>query len=234
MRLRNVRGSRETIAADECVLHDPEEQRAQKGRWHELFGNGLFVDHMSCLRCQRTMQTDIITLFQQFFKGNVLKIILIGSRCPYISKYFHAKGLCHLDHFTSNVSGSHNTQDLAIDFHMTDLHTFRKIASVPPYQHCLLDLHGGTEIQNHHNRCMCHTFCAVSRNIAYRNTSGPCSFNIDIVVSCSGLTDQLNRIRKTGNCIAVNGHLLRHNNIHPLHTFKNLILLCRSIFLDLR
>ena len=72
---------------------------------------------------------------------------------------------------------------------------------------------------------MGHTFCAVSRNIAYRNTSGPCSFNIDIVVSCSGLTDQLNRIRKTGNCIAVNGHLLRHNNIHPLHTFKNLILL---------
>ncbi len=39
MRLRNVRGSREVIAADECVLHDPEEQKAQKGHWHELFGN---------------------------------------------------------------------------------------------------------------------------------------------------------------------------------------------------
>ena len=36
MRLRNVRGSRETIAADECVLHDPEDQKAQKGHWHEL------------------------------------------------------------------------------------------------------------------------------------------------------------------------------------------------------
>ena len=39
MRLRNVRGSRETIAADECVLHDPEDQKAQKSHWHELFGN---------------------------------------------------------------------------------------------------------------------------------------------------------------------------------------------------
>jgi tRNA (guanine-N7-)-methyltransferase len=39
MRLRNVRGSRETIAADTCVLHDPEEQMAQKGHWRELFGN---------------------------------------------------------------------------------------------------------------------------------------------------------------------------------------------------
>ncbi len=39
MRLRNVRGSRETIAADEYALHDPEVQEAQKGHWRELFEN---------------------------------------------------------------------------------------------------------------------------------------------------------------------------------------------------
>lgn len=36
MRLRNVKGSRETIAATEFVVHDPE---SYKGRWKELFGN---------------------------------------------------------------------------------------------------------------------------------------------------------------------------------------------------
>lgn len=36
MRLRNVRGSRETIAENEFVVHDPE---SYKGRWSELFGN---------------------------------------------------------------------------------------------------------------------------------------------------------------------------------------------------
>ena len=36
MRLRNVKGSRETIAATDCVVHDPENY---KGRWNELFGN---------------------------------------------------------------------------------------------------------------------------------------------------------------------------------------------------
>lgn len=36
MRLRNVRGSRETIAADEYALNDLEEQKARRGHWHEF------------------------------------------------------------------------------------------------------------------------------------------------------------------------------------------------------
>ena len=36
MRLRNVKGSRETIAANEYVIHD---ENAMKGKWHEVFGN---------------------------------------------------------------------------------------------------------------------------------------------------------------------------------------------------
>lgn len=36
MRLRNVTGSREVIAANEFVVHDPE---SFKGKWKELFGN---------------------------------------------------------------------------------------------------------------------------------------------------------------------------------------------------
>lgn len=36
MRLRNIKGSRETIAAKSCVIQNPEEQ---KGRWNAYFGN---------------------------------------------------------------------------------------------------------------------------------------------------------------------------------------------------
>ena len=36
MRLRNVKGSRETIAANPYVIKDAEEK---KGKWRELFGN---------------------------------------------------------------------------------------------------------------------------------------------------------------------------------------------------
>lgn len=36
MRLRNVKGSREAIAANDYVVHTPEEQ---KGKWSEVFGN---------------------------------------------------------------------------------------------------------------------------------------------------------------------------------------------------
>jgi len=36
MRLRNVKGSREKIAANDFVIHNPEER---KGRWKETFGN---------------------------------------------------------------------------------------------------------------------------------------------------------------------------------------------------
>lgn len=36
MRLRNVSGSKEMIAADDYVIHNPEEY---KGKWHDLFGN---------------------------------------------------------------------------------------------------------------------------------------------------------------------------------------------------
>ena len=61
MRHRNERGSRETIAADECVLHDPEEQRAQKGRWHELFGN----DHPIYIEVGMGKGLFILTLAQQ-------------------------------------------------------------------------------------------------------------------------------------------------------------------------
>lgn len=39
MRLRNVKGSRETIAANEYVMHLPEEYESYKGRWSEFFGN---------------------------------------------------------------------------------------------------------------------------------------------------------------------------------------------------
>lgn len=36
MRLRNIKGSREAVAADHYVVHNPEEY---KGGWHKLFGN---------------------------------------------------------------------------------------------------------------------------------------------------------------------------------------------------
>jgi tRNA (guanine-N7-)-methyltransferase len=36
MRLRNIRGSRETVAANDYVVHEPEKQ---KGKWKDLFGN---------------------------------------------------------------------------------------------------------------------------------------------------------------------------------------------------
>ncbi|HKL78866.1 MAG TPA: tRNA (guanosine(46)-N7)-methyltransferase TrmB [Mobilitalea sp.] len=36
MRLRNIRGSREEIAANDYVVHEPEEY---KGKWKDLFGN---------------------------------------------------------------------------------------------------------------------------------------------------------------------------------------------------
>lgn len=36
MRLRNISGSREMIAENEFVIHEPEQY---KGRWHEVFGN---------------------------------------------------------------------------------------------------------------------------------------------------------------------------------------------------
>ncbi len=36
MRLRNVKGSREKIAANDFVIHNPEEM---KGKWREVFGN---------------------------------------------------------------------------------------------------------------------------------------------------------------------------------------------------
>ena len=36
MRLRNITGSREFIAENEFVVHEPEQY---KGKWHELFGN---------------------------------------------------------------------------------------------------------------------------------------------------------------------------------------------------
>lgn len=39
MRLRNVKGSRETIAENEYVMHLPEEYESYKGRWREFFGN---------------------------------------------------------------------------------------------------------------------------------------------------------------------------------------------------
>jgi len=36
MRLRNIRGSREVVAAHDYVVHEPEQL---KGKWHTLFGN---------------------------------------------------------------------------------------------------------------------------------------------------------------------------------------------------
>lgn len=39
MRLRNVKGSRETIAANEYAMSLPEEYESYKGRWKEFFGN---------------------------------------------------------------------------------------------------------------------------------------------------------------------------------------------------
>lgn len=39
MRLRNVKGSRETIAANEFAFHLPEEYEGYKGRWKDFFGN---------------------------------------------------------------------------------------------------------------------------------------------------------------------------------------------------
>ena len=76
MRLRNVRGSRETIAADECVLHDPEEQRAQKGHWHELFGN----DHPIHIEVGMGKGQFIMTLAQQNPDINYIGIEKYSSR----------------------------------------------------------------------------------------------------------------------------------------------------------
>lgn len=39
MRLRNVKGSRETIAANKYVIHTEEEYQNNKGHWNEVFGN---------------------------------------------------------------------------------------------------------------------------------------------------------------------------------------------------
>lgn len=39
MRLRNVKGSRETIAANEYAMHLPEEYESYKGCWNDFFGN---------------------------------------------------------------------------------------------------------------------------------------------------------------------------------------------------
>ena len=36
MRLRNITGSREVIAASDYVVHEPNQY---KGKWNELFGN---------------------------------------------------------------------------------------------------------------------------------------------------------------------------------------------------
>lgn len=36
MRLRNISGSREVIAASDCVIHEPQDR---KGSWREVFGN---------------------------------------------------------------------------------------------------------------------------------------------------------------------------------------------------
>lgn len=36
MRLRNIKGARETIAANDYVIHD---ETAHKGHWHDIFGN---------------------------------------------------------------------------------------------------------------------------------------------------------------------------------------------------
>lgn len=36
MRLRNITGCREMIAASDYVIHEPQEQ---KGKWKEIFGN---------------------------------------------------------------------------------------------------------------------------------------------------------------------------------------------------
>ncbi len=44
MRLRNIPGSRETIAQSPAVIHE-DVLHAQKGHWHEVFGN----DHPICL-----------------------------------------------------------------------------------------------------------------------------------------------------------------------------------------
>ena len=41
MRLRNIKGSRETIAANEYCIHEPKEQ---KGKWNEVFGNDKIID----------------------------------------------------------------------------------------------------------------------------------------------------------------------------------------------
>ena len=41
MRLRNVKGSRETIAANPLVIQDI---TAKKGHWHEVFGNRRYVE----------------------------------------------------------------------------------------------------------------------------------------------------------------------------------------------
>ena len=41
MRLRNVKGSRETIAANDYVVHN---ETGMKGHWHELFDNDNPID----------------------------------------------------------------------------------------------------------------------------------------------------------------------------------------------
>lgn len=58
MRLRNVKGSRETIAANDFVVHD---ETSQKGHWNEIFGN----DHPIHIEIGMGKGQFITTLAQQ-------------------------------------------------------------------------------------------------------------------------------------------------------------------------
>ncbi|MGN0203227.1 MAG: tRNA (guanosine(46)-N7)-methyltransferase TrmB [Coprococcus sp.] len=88
MRLRNVRGSRETIAADDCVLHDPAEQRAQKGHWHELFGN----DHPIHIEVGMGKGKFIMTLAQQNPDINYIGIEKYSSVLVRALEKYHTYG----------------------------------------------------------------------------------------------------------------------------------------------
>lgn len=88
MRLRNVRGSRETIAADDCVLHDPEEQRSQKGRWHELFGN----DHPIHIEVGMGKGKFMLTLAQQNPDINYIGIEKYSSVLVRALEKYHTYG----------------------------------------------------------------------------------------------------------------------------------------------
>ena len=174
---------------------------------------------MFCTFCQWTVHGNIITILKQLLKRYIADPLLILFRCPGIYKYVHIQSLCDLDNFPANVSCTYNTKCFSIYLNMRNLKISGKIVMISACQHLHLYLHCRTQIQYHHDRSMCHTFCAVCRDIADCNPLLSCCFKINIIISCACLTDQFDRFREVLYHFSTHRHLLCYNDISILNTF---------------